>query len=381
MITSVTQGGVIMADPLPTSISRWRGEFDDVLFEGAYFSEEIRSTSNYIRPVTLIMGFLYLLFAIPDFFVMTDRRLFLIFLLSRILFFGLCVYLSNKLPRIENHQLFCRLISISEFVFILLFLATCFLYQPLNLMIQAIGIIVIITSLFLISNRLINLLLLSFVLVTLFMIGSILLPAKRNVNDLVAVGVFLVIMIVLNSIAFLQTNYYRRKQYVVSMQLHQLSHTDSLTGIYNRQKFNESFEHEFNRSQRYSSSFSLALIDIDHFKTINDTHGHPQGDRVLTQIATLIQKSLRTTDIFARWGGEEFILLLPETKRSQAAEIANRLRLKVEKLNSASNLQVTCSIGVVESRSQDTIETLLQRVDDQLYTAKQKGRNQIAADW
>jgi hypothetical protein len=67
MITSVTQGGVIMADPLPTSISRWRGEFDDVLFEGAYFSEEIRSTSNYIRPVTLIMGFLYLLFAIePD---------------------------------------------------------------------------------------------------------------------------------------------------------------------------------------------------------------------------------------------------------------------------------------------------------------------------
>jgi two-component system cell cycle response regulator len=369
-----------MSDPLPASVSRWRGEFEDVQLEGAYFSDEIRSTSNFIRPVTLIMGLLYLVFAIPDYFVMTDRRLFFIFLLSRILFFGLCIYLSVKLPQMENPLVFCRLISLSEFVFIMLFLATCFLYQPLNLMIQAIGIIVIITSLFLIPNRLIHLVLLSFVLVTLFMIGAISLSDRQNLNELVAVGVFLVIMIVLNSIAFLQTNYYRRKQYLVSMQLHQLSHTDSLTGIYNRQKFNESFEHEFNRSQRYSSPFSLALFDIDHFKIINDTHGHPQGDRVLTQVAAVIQKSLRTTDIFARWGGEEFILLLPETKRSQAAEIANRLRQKVEKLNSASNFQVTCSIGVVESRSQDTIETLLQRVDDQLYTAKQKGRNQVAVD-
>ena len=153
---------------------------------------------------------------------------------------------------------------------------------------------------------------------------------------------------------------------------------DNLTKIYNRNKFNELFESELNRVKRYGNNCSLAILDIDHFKSFNDTYGHLVGDKVLVKLAETISQNVRNTDLFARWGGEEFVLLLPETSLENAAILCEKLRKKVEKIEcKESQRQVTASFGVTLIHRDDTMQTALARADKALYEAKGAGRNRV----
>ncbi len=162
-------------------------------------------------------------------------------------------------------------------------------------------------------------------------------------------------------------------------QLKELSVTDQLTQIHNRVRFNESLEEEVRISRRYKTDLSLIMFDIDHFKRVNDTHGHDIGDKVLVTIVELVRHSLRETDIFARWGGEEFMILLPHTKQEKAAILAERIRHTIESAAFEIVQCVTCSFGVTQFHEDDTTETFVKRVDAQMYNAKASGRNQVAA--
>jgi diguanylate cyclase (GGDEF)-like protein len=119
------------------------------------------------------------------------------------------------------------------------------------------------------------------------------------------------------------------------------------------------------------------LLDIDHFKKINDTHGHPFGDEVLKSLCTTVKKRLRATDTLARWGGEEFAVLLPAASLSAATNLANHIRLDIESNNIPAESAVTVSIGTAEYRRGESLEMLLQRVDKALYQAKLNGRNTV----
>ncbi|MDD2698987.1 MAG: diguanylate cyclase [Arcobacteraceae bacterium] len=154
---------------------------------------------------------------------------------------------------------------------------------------------------------------------------------------------------------------------------------DSLTQIYNRQYFNSFIKTEISRSLRYSHLFSIAMFDIDHFKNVNDTYGHDIGDEVLKNISTIVKTYLRDTDILARWGGEEFMILLAETPISEAFTKIEQLRKHIEASTLAPNLKepVTVSFGVTEFMISDTKAELLKRVDIALYQAKNSGRNQV----
>lgn len=151
---------------------------------------------------------------------------------------------------------------------------------------------------------------------------------------------------------------------------------DHLTKIYNRQKFDESLVWEIEHKKRYQEPFSLILIDIDRFKNVNDTYGHMIGDLVLISLASLIGKNLRATDIFARWGGEEFIILLPHTTVDQAFLKATEIRELIEHYTNEKLPNITISLGVTEYSDSDTSDTALQRLDEALYKAKQK-RNDV----
>jgi len=156
---------------------------------------------------------------------------------------------------------------------------------------------------------------------------------------------------------------------------------DELTGLYNRRYFNERLLEEIERSRRYGEIVSLISCDIDHFKRVNDTHGHPAGDRVLVLLGTILRNSLRKSDIVARYGGEEFMVLLPNTSRNQARETAEKLRLRVAGMeipHDGTSLRITVSCGVASlGEDGDSIEALLDKVDKALYTAKVRGRNQV----
>lgn len=169
-----------------------------------------------------------------------------------------------------------------------------------------------------------------------------------------------------------QINYiYTRTKY--------LSVTDNLTGLANRRNFESAFEKEFLRAVRYNSKFTLVMFDIDHFKNINDTFGHPCGDFVLRQIANSALQTFRKTDTVFRFGGEEFVVILTETDIKQAIIPLERFRKTVETLGLTyqdKEVEVTVSIGACQfSPDMKTKEEFLQKVDETLYKAKNSGRN------
>lgn len=155
---------------------------------------------------------------------------------------------------------------------------------------------------------------------------------------------------------------------------------DQLTGVANRRHFFQVAEEEFERFSRYNRTFSLLMLDLDHFKEVNDKYGHPVGDKVLKELADTILRSKRDNDLFGRLGGEEFALLLPETNLSGATEIAVRLRRACHMLGVPGHMEirVTVSIGVTQVRSEDTgFDDVLSRVDETLYQAKNNGRDRV----
>lgn len=153
--------------------------------------------------------------------------------------------------------------------------------------------------------------------------------------------------------------------------------TDTLTGIANRRKFGFFLEAEMGRSRRYHVPLALIMFDIDHFKRINDTFGHPAGDAVLAELARIVTGTIRSEDSFARWGGEEFVILLPQTESRGAQSMAERIRSLVERNPFPVAEQVTCSFGVTPFGASDTPDSFLKRVDEALYRAKESGRNRV----
>ena len=156
---------------------------------------------------------------------------------------------------------------------------------------------------------------------------------------------------------------------------------DSLTGLYNRRAILGKLHELINLANRYKEDFSLSMLDIDHFKRVNDRYGHLTGDEVLEKIATLIRRNIRDTDIVGRYGGEEFIIILPKTNLSSAWVVAERLRTIIEKTemkDSAGNVfAITVSQGLAGWERDEDATSLISRADEALYKAKEKGRNRV----
>ena len=160
-------------------------------------------------------------------------------------------------------------------------------------------------------------------------------------------------------------------------ELQHLSQTDMLTGLYNRRKIDELFDEEFNRFERYSRNFCIILLDIDNFKNINDTYGHCVGDEILIAFSSLILSSTRKTEKFGRWGGEEFLIICPETTGKEGVQIAEKLRSLIESTKFKTVGRCTASFGVTQSRLGDAKIDIFSRCDIALYQSKENGRNNV----
>ncbi len=170
----------------------------------------------------------------------------------------------------------------------------------------------------------------------------------------------------------LESAYYR--------EIYELSTKDGLTNLANKRYFNELLTKEISRVKRHQDTFSIMMMDIDHFKKVNDQYGHPAGDYVLKQIADILQGNVRQEDLLARFGGEEFICLLTNAKVKAGAKIAEKMRQLVAEhqfLWDQIQIPVTMSFGLTEFQNSDTNETLIERADQKLYEAKNKGRNRV----
>ncbi len=175
------------------------------------------------------------------------------------------------------------------------------------------------------------------------------------------------------------------EQKTLELRLRQLSRTDELTGLYNRRYFMKRLVQELARFRRHGRPAAVVLFDYDHFKRINDTHGHAAGDQVLVNVSKLLRTRLRTNDLPARLGGEEFALLLPETDLPSAIEAAEKVREMVlrqtftTETGNRFTTSITCGVAAFQD-GEETLEAILQRADRNLYQGKRTGRNRVVSD-
>ncbi len=159
----------------------------------------------------------------------------------------------------------------------------------------------------------------------------------------------------------------------------QLARTDLLTGTLNRRGFQDQLTRELERSAGRECRLALLLVDLDHFKRVNDDYGHAVGDAVLVEFSKLMGRLVRTSDVIGRWGGEEFVILLRRPERGEALHLADRLQRSVEEHDFPRIGRLTASFGVAELGARDTLEELFDQADDALYRAKSSGRNRACA--
>ena len=172
--------------------------------------------------------------------------------------------------------------------------------------------------------------------------------------------------------------YFRLASLELEHELELLAHTDALTGLYNRRKMQELLELQTAIFSRNRLIFTLIFVDIDHFKRFNDTHGHSCGDYVLSEAASLLKKNLRKGDVLARWGGEEFLIMLPDTNINDARIVAEKIRIAIASKHFSladENFSVTMTFGLAQHQIGSSIETSLKQADKTLYEGKEAGRN------
>ncbi len=154
---------------------------------------------------------------------------------------------------------------------------------------------------------------------------------------------------------------------------------DKLTQIFNRRKLEAIIETEIERAKRYNSPLSLIMLDIDDFKRVNDTYGHQVGDNVLKELANILKNNIRLSDTAGRWGGEEFMIVVPETAAINAGELAEKIRNLIASSTFAGSCIITISLGLAQLQSGDNFDSFLKKVDDALYQAKNRGKNRVEA--
>ena len=164
----------------------------------------------------------------------------------------------------------------------------------------------------------------------------------------------------------------------INRKFKKLSTTDSLTGLFNRREIQKILERIFEESKRYNQSFTIMLVDLDYFKRINDNHGHQTGDKVLQKISSILENNIRDVDNCGRWGGEEFLIVCPNTDNKSGIKLAERLRKIIAEasLNPADKL--TASFGIATYSGGEKLDRVIARADKYLYEAKENGRNKVA---
>ena len=353
-------------------------EFSDNVLEQEYFSSDIKRAMKYIKPVILLLGILNTLFIIPDYLFIKNVDGFTLALTSRLVFLILVLIFYFCINRIKSSRIISYVITGYEIAGLLIFLLVFYQYKSPNFLIQAFGVIVLILAVFLVPNRWIHMIIVSVFVGSGFLLVSLHYLPDLNFSEFSAGAVYMAIVIVLSSISASRTNYYKRTHYINNKELLQLSATDPLTGIYNRGKLYEEFHFLVDCSKRYNIPLSFAIFDFDDFKNINDTYGHLTGDKVIVASISLIKSVIRKTDVFARWGGDEFVILLPHTSKDHAIELIERIRLIIANHNYDKVGKVTCSFGIVSLDNPDQdLEAIFHCADELLYSAKKSGKNAI----
>lgn len=349
------------------------GIFENKEIEKTYFDQFFESSMVFLRRSLMMLGILYTLFLIPDWLFLRPHADFVWAFLNRGLFFFLVMILYFWLRFGKGFTLYPIIMLLTEIAVSLLFIQMFVVYdKSSDLMIQFLGMISMILGMFLVPNRAYYHLIATGIAGLAFFYHAV---NVFNPEGFQAAAwlIYLMVIIGISYVNAVRANTYQRKQYINCLNLKELLDMDPLTEIYNRQKFDVEL-------MKYLASVeeeavATIMFDIDDFKRVNDEFGHLEGDRVLKKVSEIARSQVRERDVLARWGGEEFIILMPHAGKLEAYSVAERIRKEIEKQFSAEDLMITCSFGVTEISRDDDFEAIMKRVDAHLYAAKAQGKN------
>ncbi len=382
------------------ALSSWRGEFLDSATERAYRKHVEPTVAKHLRTSVKIWACLLLAFGILDFMALGWSASFAQIMGARILSASLLFLLGWRLRHSPQWATSGYAVTAMEVVGFLLFFLVHFVRPDIAVWNIGVTLILLLTLYIFIPNRVV----LSNLAAGVGIAGTLVCMAALGAGLPRIVGLFFLLCLptIVGFAAALRLQVVQRQQFALhsemleinaslqheierreslEVELQKQATTDALTGLFNRRQYELLFHRERERSRRLGTRLSLCVLDLDHFKQINDTHGHDVGDQVLRHVAALCTQKLRQTDIVGRFGGEEFILLLPETDLERAERLVNRLRQCLEQAPvqaEGETIRVTATFGLTEVQAQDAnIEEAVKRADRALYKGKQGGRNRV----
>jgi diguanylate cyclase (GGDEF)-like protein len=346
--------------------------------ESDFMEYERIASLNTVRILMLLMGIVFALFIFSDYYFYGDKGIFP----AALGFRGIALFITLGtfffIGKFKRYNLALVMVTLTQLAVFAIYLLNLYILHGNQTDLQYMSVMLFIMAVFLIPNVWKNCLIAGCVILVSYITFCLKHINPGELTALLQRGVYLCICFACCAVLIFGREKSRRRQFAAEKLMEFMSITDRLTGAYNRGRF----EHVLGtwiKNMRHNP-FSLLLFDIDDFKKVNDCFGHTVGDQVLVGISKIISSHIRDEDIFARWGGEEFVVLFGSTDITQAAELAERLRMAVEVNPYAEVGKVTISIGIAEYRKGETITDFVNRADEKMYEAKRAGKNRICVD-
>lgn len=355
---------------------QYSSKLEDTNFYRYILSRSAHSNRNII----ILFAVFNLLLIIPDMININTFSSQVTIATLRIIF-SLCLMLFLfSLHRMRNFKRYSTILSGIEFTGVLLFLFTIAVYDSPHYLIQTLGFITLIIGIFLIPNKWLYMVTISTISLLAFILTTMIFFPHIDLNERLAGLTYIIIIGALCAIGARGTEKFRLREYQHIDDLRTISTTDPLTKACNRLKLEKEGHQLIKFAHQKKTPLSLIFVDIDNMKTINDKYGHLIGDQILIEVVARIRHYLSKDDLVARWGGDEFIIIMPGKKLNHAIQTAEKIRNNIVSESFPGGLHTTCSFGVSTIRPNSTFSSLIYEADQLMYKGKQKGKNRIESD-
>ncbi|MBN1891340.1 MAG: diguanylate cyclase [Clostridiales bacterium] len=343
----------------------------------AFFRYLYKHSLHEKRYVLYALSVFNLLLLIPDLLIIESTAAKIFVALFRTLLSGGMIVFFSKLSALKNFRIYSRILSAIEIFGVFVFLFVLMSYPEPDFLIQSMGMLLIILVIFMFPNNWFYMVSITFISICAFLLIGTFLIADLSYMSFFAGFVYLVVAGVICAVSARGTERYRRRHFLSLQALRKISTTDTLTRTCNRASLEHDGEKWIELCRSLEQPLSVVFIDLDNLKIINDTHGHIVGDRILIETVSRIRDHLNARDIICRWGGDEFVLLLPGTDVIEAVRIVERIRDHVTGKPFSGGVVTSCSFGIAGMDKDSTLKSLIYNADQMMYRAKRKGKNSI----
>jgi diguanylate cyclase (GGDEF)-like protein len=342
-----------------------------------YYNDKLLSSGKYIQALVMVSALINLFLLIPDVSLIESLSgIYAVIFVRTVYCLGLLgVLFATRL--IKTFIPFSIVVTACELAAFLVFLFVYHLYRLPDFTIQTMGLMILIIVVFYVPNLWLNMIAVSLLGSAGYFASAFICMEEPDSMELWAAVTYVSLAILLCALNARNTELHQFREYKAKCELERLSSTDHLTNAANRFKMEEEAERWIRFCRRQGFPLALVFIDVDNLKKINDQYGHTAGDSVLSELSALIQRQLRSSDILARWGGDEFIMLLPNVTLENAVKLTERVRNQIREHTFIHGVIVTCSFGVVSMKEDASFENMVHEADESMYSGKKKGKDSV----